>query len=108
MSAGLEVASSIADRVRALRVERDITQADLGAVLDLDHTAVSRIEAGLRGLAMPELARLAEYFEVSADLVLFGRSSDDVLFRADGETEDVVAFAQALVEDVEFVEALLA
>lgn len=107
MSAEFELAPSVAARVRALRVERDITQAGLGAILGLDHTAVSRIEAGQRGLAMPELARIAEHFGVSADFVLFGAPADDVLFRADGTNEEAVAFAQEIVDDLEFVEALL-
>lgn len=85
-----------------------MTQAELGTVLGLDHTAVSRIEAGRRGLAMPELARLATHFGVPSDFVLFGEPSDDVLFRAEGDSDDVVAFAKAIVDDVEFVEALLA
>lgn len=85
-----------------------MTQVELGAVLDLDHTAVSRIESGRRGLAMAELARFSARFEVSADFVLFGEPSDEVLFRADGETHGVVAFVREIVDDVEFVEALLA
>lgn len=108
MSAGIEVASSIADRVRVLRDKHTMTQAELGAVLGVDHTAISRIEAGRRGLAMPELARLATHFGVSSDFVLFGEPSDDVLFRAEGDADAVVAFAKEIVDDVEFVEALLA
>lgn len=108
MSVRLDATSSIAERVRALRAERDITQAELGVVLGLDHTAVSRIEAGRRGLATPELVRLAQYFDVSADSMLFGAPADDLLFRAEGETKDVVAFAEEIVKDIEFVEALLA
>ena len=40
------------DRVRALRKERDITQAELASVLNVESHYISRIERGLSGCSM--------------------------------------------------------
>jgi transcriptional regulator with XRE-family HTH domain len=64
--------------VARLREERGLSQQQLAEHLDVHKSAVSRIEAGERGLAVDELAVIAE---------LFGQTADEIL------RKDEVAFA---------------
>jgi transcriptional regulator with XRE-family HTH domain len=64
--------------VAQLREEQGLSQQQLAERLDIHKSAVSRIEAGERGLAVDELATLAD---------LFGKTADDIL------RKDEVAFA---------------
>ncbi len=50
--------------IRDLRVDRQITQADLARRLYLDRTAVSRVERGQRAVTTPELTAFARALDV--------------------------------------------
>jgi len=56
--------------IARLRRERGWSQRELAKVLALDQSAVSRIEAGQRGVSAAELQRFADIFRVSADTLL--------------------------------------
>ena len=57
-------------RLKQLRVGRKMTQTDLGLVLDLTKSAVSRIESGDRTINIFALLDAAIYFEVTTDYIL--------------------------------------
>jgi transcriptional regulator with XRE-family HTH domain len=97
----------IGARLRELRESRSMTQEHVAERLGVAKSAVSRMEKGERGVAAPELAMLASLFDVSADRILFGQKVG-VLLRADGPADEAVAFAVEVVEDFEFLRALLA
>ena len=61
------------NRIRQLREERKLTQAELAKILDVDETAVCRWENGARPLTPPVLARLARVFKVESWEVLVDR-----------------------------------
>ena len=61
------------NRVRELREERKLTQAELAKILDVDETAVCRWESGSRPLTPTVLARLAKVFKVESWEVLVDR-----------------------------------
>jgi transcriptional regulator with XRE-family HTH domain len=97
----------VGGRIKEARAKERRTQDDLARVLDLDKSAISRIEKGERGLAAAELAVLAPFLGVSADFLLFGEQEDEVLFRAEGDAAESVEFARSVIDDLEYVEALL-
>jgi transcriptional regulator with XRE-family HTH domain len=64
----------IGDRVRALRLARDLSQGQLAASLGIPPTNVSAIERGVRGLSIHQLAKLAKALDVSPGEILNGSS----------------------------------
>lgn len=101
----------IGSRVRAIRKERGIGQAELAQVLDVDETAISKIENGKRGLAAAELAQLCEHLQMSSDELLFGErdAPSGVLLRAaDGaQTRRVLERVERAFADYRYVKALI-
>jgi XRE family transcriptional regulator, fatty acid utilization regulator len=61
------------NRIRELREQRKLTQAELGRLLEIDETAVSRWESGARPLTPTVLTRLAKAFKVETWEVLVNR-----------------------------------
>ncbi len=101
----------IGGRVRALRKERGLSQADLACVLDVDETAISKIENGKRGLATAELAQLCEHFQMSSDELLFaeqGAPAGVLLRAADGaRTQRILERVERAFADYRYVKALI-
>lgn len=62
-----------AERVRMLRKEKNIKQAELGKAVELSPNAISDIERGYRLTTMEKLVAIADYFNVSIDY-LVGRT----------------------------------
>lgn len=60
-------------RLRDLREDHDLTQAQVAALLGIDQRVYSTYETGKRDLPLRYLAVLADYYHVSADYLL-GRS----------------------------------
>jgi transcriptional regulator with XRE-family HTH domain len=54
----------VGERVRAARTASDLTQTDLARRINIERTALVRIEAGERGLSALELSRLAEALDI--------------------------------------------
>ncbi len=48
--------------VRALRIAKDLSQGDLGAVLDVSRQTVNAIETGRYSPSLPLAIKLARYF----------------------------------------------
>lgn len=67
---------SIGKTIARLREEQGWSQRQLAKWVDLDQSAVSRIEAGRRRVSAGELQRLADAFRVSADTLLTGVSEE--------------------------------
>ena len=64
---------SVGSKIAELREKRHLTQAQLAEELHFTHQTISNWE---RGVSMPDLetaAKLAEFFGVSADELLFGK-----------------------------------
>ncbi len=61
------------NRIRELREQRKLTQVELGRLLEVDETAVSRWESGARPLTPTVLGRLAKIFKCETWEVLVDR-----------------------------------
>ena len=55
------------ERMKALREDRDLTQADLGRVLNKSQQGYSHIEDGRAELKIDDLIKLCRFYGVSAD-----------------------------------------
>jgi transcriptional regulator with XRE-family HTH domain len=66
--------SKVGDRVKALRVERGLSQRDLAAP-GLSYAYISRIEAGARTPSLSALIELADSLDTSALYLATGRTT---------------------------------
>jgi len=92
----------IGHRVTELRSERGVSQRRLASALELDPSALSRIESGERGLAVGELVAAAEFLGVGTDALLRDEVEPALLFRNDGgraEANAAVAEFTAIMDD---------
>jgi transcriptional regulator with XRE-family HTH domain len=96
----------IGARVRELRKAREKSQEDLGELLKLDKSAISRVESGRRGLAVQELALLAPFLGTSVDEILFGAAEDTLLLRGKGDASQAADYAARVIDDFEYLVAL--
>ncbi len=53
--------------MRALREDKDLTQAQLGKVLNKSQQGYSHIESGRAELKIEDLIKLCDFYNVSAD-----------------------------------------
>lgn len=60
------------ERLRALRLAREMTQAQLAEVLGIPHTNVSAMERGLRGVSLQQLLKLVRALDVQPVEILGG------------------------------------
>lgn len=64
------VDTKLARRIIDLREEIDMTQTELARRLNIDKSAMSKIEKGTRKVSSDELSKLSEIFDASTDYIL--------------------------------------
>lgn len=57
-------------RLRQLREDHDLTQAEIAEVLGINQTVYSRYETGKNDMKPFQIIALCDYYKVSADYVL--------------------------------------
>ena len=57
-------------RLKNLREDRDLTQTQLGKILHKSQQGYNHIETGRAELKIEDLARLCEFYNVSADYLI--------------------------------------
>ena len=57
-------------RLRDLREDHDMTQAQIAAILGIDQRVYSIYETGKRDIPRPHLVTLADYYKASTDYLL--------------------------------------
>ena len=60
----------LSDRLKQLRKERNLSQADIGNLLHVTKTQISDIENARRTTTIDNLVTLAQFFNVSTDYLL--------------------------------------
>ena len=58
------------ERLRNLREDRDLTQAQVGAVINKSQQGYSHIESGRAELKIEDLITLCQFYGVSADYMI--------------------------------------
>lgn len=57
-------------RIRNVREDRDLTQTEVGRVLQKSQQGYNHIEAGRAELKIEDLIRLCEFYDLSADYMI--------------------------------------
>ena len=57
-------------RLRSLREDRDLTQTEIGKLLNKSQQGYSHIEEGRAELKIDDLAKLCRFYQVSADYII--------------------------------------
>lgn len=57
-------------RLRNIREDRDLTQADVGKVLNKSQQGYNHIEAGRAELKIDDLVKLCQFYNLSADYMI--------------------------------------
>ena len=58
------------ERLRNIREDRDLTQAEIGKLLDKSQQGYNHIEAGRAELKIEDLIKLCRYYDLSADYMI--------------------------------------
>lgn len=62
--------ASYRDRLRAIREDRDLTQAELGKLLNKSQQGYNHIEAGRAELKIDDLIKICKFYDLSADYII--------------------------------------
>jgi len=98
-------------RISELRAERGVSQRRLADALNVDPSALSRIESGERGLAVTELMAAADFLAIDSAILLRAKEDSVPLFRNAGgseEAEAAVTQFQNIVDEFFAFEAAVA
>lgn len=66
-------------RIRNLREDADISQAEMGKYLNISQRAYSHYENGTRDIPLNILIQFADYFDVSVDYLLERTNNKKIL-----------------------------
>ena len=58
------------ERMRNIREDRDLTQAELGKVLNKSQQGYNHIETGRAELKIDDLMKLCQFYNLSADYII--------------------------------------
>lgn len=58
------------DRLRSIREDHDLTQAELGKLLNKSQQGYNHIETGRAELKIEDLVKLCRFYKVSADYLI--------------------------------------
>lgn len=92
----MDTKQELARRLRAARVDRGLTQAEVGRALGLHRPAVSEIEAGRRSVTSEELYDLARLFSVPVSDLL--PSASDHPRPSVGTDDAILEMARVVVD----------
>ena len=60
----------IAEKIKSLREDKDLTQQDIADILDTTRQQVYKYENSLQEMTVSRLAKLCRFYGVSADYIL--------------------------------------
>ena len=67
------------ERLRGLREDRDLTQVEIGKLLEKSQQGYNHIEAGRAELKIEDLVKLCRFYDVSADYII-GLTSEPIIY----------------------------
>ncbi len=93
-------AKEVGARIRALRMERNITQIEVAEVLNISLEHYKRIETGRRGCSIDFLINMKMYFGVTLDYLVLGETPDEKTSRIKSELENVIGHLSQLQKSI--------
>lgn len=66
---------TLGERIKMLRTQKDMSQADLAKKLEVSYQFVSLLESGKKGPSHETLLKLASFFNVTTDFLLTGEET---------------------------------
>jgi len=79
---------SLAERLKALRMQKGLSQRKFSTMVDLNYTQYNRYEKGDRKPSTETIAKLADALDVSVDYLLDGEAKDAAI--ADMEDRELL------------------
>lgn len=73
---------NINEIIRALREDNDLTQTELGRILNVNQITISQYERGIRQLSPNMIIAYAKFFNVSTDYILGLTDEQKPLYKA--------------------------
>lgn len=67
---GTELQKAIGQRLRKLRLDRDLTQSDIGEAIERSSEHYGRLERGENLPSIPTLKSLAQFYRLPVDVIL--------------------------------------
>ena len=61
---------SLADNIKAIREDKNLKQIEVASHIGVDKSGYSKIEKGLRSLAVEELQKMAQLFNLTTDQII--------------------------------------
>lgn len=94
------------NRLKILRTKYGMKQSELGKLLNVKESAISKYETGSVAMTGETLIKVADIFKVSVDYIL-GRDEIDSegikeVFGYEGEDEEAVSFPHKLANQIDF------
>lgn len=65
-----KIVTSLGERIKALRLEREMTQMDLAVIINIEPSTIRRYEKGKVEMRFTMLIEFAKAFDVSVDELL--------------------------------------
>lgn len=87
----------IYNRIKALREQKGITQAELGKTLGISRASVNSWELGISSPSTQYIVALSQLFDVSTDYLLLGANTESTI-SIDGLTESDVTVVYGLIQ----------
>lgn len=99
--------NSLGERIKFLRKKSNLSQKDLGNIVDLHDSNISRIENGTVFPTADILLKIALHFNTSCDWLLLGDEANTLICENADETTLVHLYRQLLPLDQEEILALI-
>lgn len=58
------------DRLKEIRIDRDMSQEDIAKILKIDRKVYGRYENGINEMPIHHLKTICEFYKISADYIL--------------------------------------
>ncbi len=86
-------------KLRELRISNNISQAELGKILNVTGQTILNWENGIYEPKISQLILLAEYFNVTIDYLVEKPAGNDVVVDLSGLNENEIAHIKLIVDD---------
>ena len=98
----LDLKHTVGKRVRDFRIENGYTQAQFAELIDISVNFLSEIENGKKGMSQDTLCKLCNFFNISADYILFGTQEKHE--ELPNKSDSIIALANTLeLEDLNLI-----